>query len=142
MSLDISSFSKAVAQLEAYVGLAESDIAGNDQTHAQALRAAAIQAFEFTYELALKTLRRYLEEADQSPETIQGMTFDEVIRKGFEEGLLNAEIADWRNFRKNRGTTSHGYDEDKAQFVYENIPPFLAEVRFLYAELERRLKHA
>ncbi len=139
MALDISSYKRAIAQLEAYFQLAESDVAGTDDTHSRALRAGAIQAFEYTYELAIKTLRRYLEEVDASPGVIQAMSFNELIRKGYEEDLLQAELSEWQQFRKSRGTTSHGYDEDKAQFVYENIPAFLAEAQFLRNELENRL---
>jgi nucleotidyltransferase substrate binding protein (TIGR01987 family) len=66
------------------------------------------------------------------------MTFNEIIRRGFEVGLLQAEISQWKEFRKDRGTTSHTYDEDKANDVYETIPTFLKEAKFLYSQITKR----
>lgn len=139
MKLDLSSYAKAISQLETALAYAESDRAGHDPILARLLRAATIQAFEYTYELSVKMLRRYLEEASASPGTVHEMTFNELIRLGYDQGLLHAELSAWKLFRQNRGTTSHGYDEDKAQDVYEAIPTFLNEARYLYEQLSRRI---
>jgi hypothetical protein len=53
-------------------------------------------------------------------------------------GLLQAELADWKEFRRDRGTTSHAHDEKKAMDVYETIPAFLTEARFLLDQIARR----
>lgn len=138
MELDFSSLAKAIAQLETALSYAESDKAGEDEVLSHLLRAAAIQAFEYTYELSVKLLRRYLEEANATPGLVREMSFNELIRLGYETGLLQAELLTWKHFRQNRGTTSHGYDEDKAQEVYEGIPEFLTEVKFLYNKLTKQ----
>ncbi|WP_082081361.1 nucleotidyltransferase substrate binding protein [Methylocucumis oryzae] len=46
------------------------------------------------------------------------MTFNELIRRGYALGLLQAEISTWQAFRKDRGTTSHTYDETKAAEIF------------------------
>jgi hypothetical protein len=64
--------------------------------------------------------------------------FSALIRAGFERGLLREEIAVWREFRRDRGTTPHAYDNDKAQSVFDHIPRFLHEARFLRDQIQAR----
>ena len=115
MILDLTSLQKAIAQMEEALAYCNSDLAKNDPRLALHLRAAAIQAFEFTYELSFKILKRYLEATETNPAAVDDMTFNELVRRGFELGLLQAEMAEWKEFRKDRGTTSHAYDEEKAK---------------------------
>ncbi len=135
--LDLTSFQKAISQLEGALILCHSDLA-KDENLAQHLRAAAIQAFEFTYELAFKTLKRFLETKSSSPSSIREMDFNDIIRRGLGEGILNTDIAEWREFRKNRGTTSHTYDDAKAEEVFSLIPNFLKEAQFLLREIDQQ----
>jgi nucleotidyltransferase substrate binding protein (TIGR01987 family) len=138
MRLDLSSLQKAIAQLQDALQYCDSEPARRDPRLRLHLRAAAIQAFEFSYELSVKMLRRFLEGTEPNPEEIGNMTFNELVRLGTERGLLHAELADWKQFRADRGITSHTYNEDKALEVFEALPGFLAEARFLMAQLERR----
>ena len=136
--LNLTSLSNAILQIEEALAYAQSDLAKDDPRLARHLRAAAIQAFEFTYELSIKMLKRYLETLKANPAAVDEMTFNELIRSGYEAGLLKAELSDWKNFRRDRGTTSHAYDEDKARAVFATIPAFLAEAKFLLAEINTR----
>lgn len=138
MTLDFSAFAKAIAQLEDALAYCDSDLARQDARLALHLRAAAIQAFEFTYELAFKLLRRFLIATEPNPAQIGTMTFNEIIRLGYARGLLSADVAAWSGFRQDRGTTSHAYDETKALEVFTGIPEFLREARFLLAALTSR----
>lgn len=137
--IDITGFLNAILQLEDALAYCKSTPAQQDPRLALHLRAGAIQAFEFTYELSIKTLRRYIETIASNDQFANSLTFNELIRAGFEEGLLNEEIVKWRDFRSNRGTTSHSYDEVKAQMIYEAIPVFLNEAKFLADQLKTRL---
>lgn len=139
--LDLSSLEKSIAQLEDALKYCASDIAKKDEQLAYHLRAGAIQAFEFTYELSYKMLKRYIEVSEQNPNIIEEMTFNDIIRKGYEINLLKADINAWRSFRKDRGTTSHTYDEDKAKDVFDSIPAFLEEAKFLLESIQNRQKH-
>ncbi len=138
MKLDVSSFEKAIHQLENALVYCESDLAKQDTQLALHLRAGAIQAFEFTYELSIKLLKRYLEMTAPSTAAIDELSFNDLIRTGCEKGLLRSELAVWKAYRKERGTTSHTYDEEKAEAVFEDIPDFLEDAKFLLAQLKQR----
>ena len=101
------------------------------------LRAGVIQTFEYTYELSHKMLRRYLASVSPSPTEIEELSFEGLVRRGDEAGLLQSPVAVWKKFREARSVTSHTYNEDKAQEVFARIPSFHAEVTFL---LERLLE--
>ena len=58
MSLDLSPLQNAVSQLEEALDLYGSELAEGDPRLKRHLRAAVIQAFEFTYELSFKMLKR------------------------------------------------------------------------------------
>jgi len=128
MSLTLEHFAKAVVPLEEVVARYESDL--EDDTLIDAL----IKRFEFTYELALKMLRRQMQQ-DTGAST---SSFSEVIRWGWTEGLLGEELDIWRQFRENRNRTSHTYNEASAIAVCAEIPRFLAEAKFLLSQLEKR----
>lgn len=53
MKLDLTPLEDAVAQLEEALDIYHSDVALTDPRLKRHLRAAVIQAFEFTYELSL-----------------------------------------------------------------------------------------
>ena len=131
MAVDISPFLKTVERLA--VGLARYRTDEND-SH---LRDGLIQQFEFTYDVAHKTLRRVLEARAADPAEIDRMSFPTLIRTAFEQGLLEEGWPKWQDFRENRNITSHTYDEDLARKVANAIPRFLDEVRDLADKLSR-----
>ncbi len=104
----------------------------------QLLRAGLIQTFEYTYELSHKMLRRYLASISPSPSEIEDLSFEDLIRKGDESGLLKAPVAAWKSFREARSITSHTYNESKAEEVLAKIPAFHQEVQFLLERLTGR----
>ena len=136
--IDTSSLRNAIAQLDEAMDYCRSDLAERDPKLARHLRAAAIQAFEFTYELAIKLLRRSLAETEANPADVRDATFNELIRLGYARGLLVSEIIVWKEFRRHRGSTSHAYDEAMAEEVFAGIPAFLTEAKTLLANLATR----
>ncbi|MCX5920213.1 MAG: HI0074 family nucleotidyltransferase substrate-binding subunit [Candidatus Melainabacteria bacterium] len=137
--LDFSSLDNAITQLEMSLTYANSDLAKTDINVALLFRSASIQAFEYTYELSHKFLKRYLEATDPSPQTIDVMNFQDLIRTGAEKGLLKNSWDVWQFYRKARGSTSHTYSEIAASKVFAMIPDFVEEVRFLRDKLVERL---
>ena len=136
MLLDLSPLKRALSQLETFYALS---MQPQDQAvMAEALRMAAIQAFEYSYELTVKMLRRFLEMTEPNPAALDDATFQSLIRLGSERGLLKSDLPVWMEFRRQRGTTSHAYDAQKAAQVHAAIPGFLADARFLLAELQQR----
>ncbi len=82
------------------------------------IRDAAIQRFEFTFEVVWKTLKLYLER--------QGYECGgprPTLKKAFAEGLISeSEEADcWLQMLEDRNLTSHAYDEALADRIYHRI---------------------
>ncbi|MDO9003396.1 MAG: nucleotidyltransferase substrate binding protein [Aquabacterium sp.] len=132
MTLELSSFEKAIARLEEGLARYQQDITDTQ------IRDGLIQRFEFTYELSHKMLKRYLEQASATPEEYDSMPFQDLIRAGNEQGLLLGEWPNWRTYREMRAKTSHTYDEQKALEVVAVIPAMLAEAQFLREQLKQR----
>ena len=138
MRLDLTPLDYAIAQLEEALEYHDSDLASRHPALKLHIRAAAIQAFEFTYELSFKMIKRHLEQASENPAQLDEMDFSAIVREAFRRGLVQSEVSAWKEYRKLRGTTSHTYDEDKARVVFESIPDFLREARYLRDRLRQR----
>jgi nucleotidyltransferase substrate binding protein (TIGR01987 family) len=103
------------------------------------LRDGLIQRFEFTYELSHRLLRRFLRDSAASPEEVDRMPFQDLIRSANQQGLLMRDWAAWRLYREMRVRASHAYAADVARQVVEGIPGFLAEAEYLRDALRNRL---
>jgi nucleotidyltransferase substrate binding protein (TIGR01987 family) len=103
------------------------------------LRDGLIQRFEFTYELSHRLLRRFIRQTAASPEEVDRMEFQDLIRTANLQGLLLGDWPAWRRYRDMRARTSYAYHADTAQKVAEAIPGFLAEAEYLRDELRKRL---
>ncbi len=103
------------------------------------VRDGLIHRFKVTYDLAHRTLKRYLESSAPNPEEIDRMAFQDLIRTASEQGLLLGEWQDWKQYREMRSRTSHAYDEGMALQVVAGIPKFLLEVQHLLRSLRERL---
>ncbi|MFZ4507372.1 MAG: nucleotidyltransferase substrate binding protein [Fimbriimonas sp.] len=136
MKLDLTSFEFAIKRLEE--GLIRHHLDIEDTQ----IRDGLIQRFEFTYELAHRTLKRYLESVAPTPGDIDRMAFQDLIRTANEQGLLLGEWTDWKHYREMRSRTSHAYDEQMALQVVEGIAKFLAEAQHLRDSLRTRIDHA
>ncbi len=136
MSLDITSLEKAVTQLENTLGAHDSKLMQENPEYKIYMRGAVIQAFEYTYALSLRMIRRYLEMSSDVDGAVDDMTFSDVIREAHARGIILSDLQNWKMYRKKRGITSHTYDEDKAQDVFSSIPSFLDEVRYVLARLQ------
>lgn len=132
MQLDLTPLERAVARLEEGLARFLTDV-GDTQ-----IRDGLIQRFEFTYDLATKTLRRAIEASSDIPDQVDKMSFPTVIRTANEQDLLLGTWPDWHGYREMRNITSHTYDEGKALEVVQGIPPFLQEVRVLLQRLQAR----
>lgn len=113
-------FIKATEKLEEALKEEESEIVIDGILH----------RFEFTFELAWKTMKDYLEyegiiEKTGSPR--------EVIKEAFSSGLIeNGDI--WINMMLARNALSHLYDEETSREVYDDIKNV-----YIY-EIEKLLK--
>ena len=136
MLLDLSSLRDALSALNVSLGYLESDLA-EDPGLKEQFRAASIQAFEFTYELAFKFMKRQLEQIVPVPSAVDEMTFMQVVRSAAEAGLVTS-VSRFHAYREARNITSHSYDREKAQRIVAELPSFAADVAHLLAQLEAR----
>lgn len=79
------------------------------------LRDAVIQRFEFTYELAWKTLKLALEDKD-----IDVRNAKDTIAAAIEQGMVDDGNL-WTEMHRMRNLTSHTYDPELAQSVYKFV---------------------
>lgn len=82
--------------------------AEHEEDKREFLRDSVIQRFEFTSELAWKTIREY--------ELLQGIRLDtprEVLKRAFKIGVI-ADETGWLLLLQDRNNTSHVYDKNIA----------------------------
>lgn len=75
-----------------------------------------IQAFEFTHELAWNVLKDYIEYT--GGQTLIGSK--DTTREAFQKSLITQGDT-WMQMIKNRNLSSHTYNEDTSNLIYENI---------------------
>lgn len=134
MTLDLSPLIKAICQLEKSLAFAAGKDASNNAELFIQFRAASIQAFEYSYELCIKMLKRQIELTAPSAQNIDHLSFRDLVRTGAEKGLV-AEPEKWFQFRELRNITAHTYDEVKADRVYKFLPDFLNSAKALLKKL-------
>lgn len=126
--IDLDPLLKALAQLEEALRFWQQEPEGAPlKRH---LRAAVIQSFEFTYELSVRMLRRVLIERATTAEAVLDLSFNDLLRKGADAGLL-PDATGWRRWREMRNATSHTYDETRAAEVANAAREFLPQARQL-----------
>ncbi len=136
--LDLTALERAVAAFEAVLERTE-DPALNarlDVVTRNALRAGAIQHFEFTYELAWKFIRRWLAE-QLGKDYVLGVTRRELFRLAAEHGLIG-DVDAWMRFHRARNLTSHTYNETVAREIYASARDFLPHAARLLRRLRER----
>jgi nucleotidyltransferase substrate binding protein (TIGR01987 family) len=79
------------------------------------LRDASIQRFEFTYELAWKATKLWLETKD-----IIAVNAKEALQSALDQGLL-LDVDGWSELHRIRHLASQAYDEAQALLVYRFV---------------------
>jgi len=98
-------------------------------------RDAAIQRFEFSYELCWKFMKRHLDWAGVLGTDLMGRR--ELFREAARQGLIEDPVR-WIHYHDARNATSHNYDEANARRVFERILAFSKDARYLLDQLEAR----
>ena len=132
MIIDLTSFEQSIDRL--------AEILERYQKEPQdlAVQDSVVQRYEYTYELAYKTLKRFLEMTSANPSAFDIMSFQDLIRSGNEKELLKSDASTWLGFRDKRNLTSHTYDSSKAQEVITIAPVFYAEAIYLRDRIRER----
>ena len=95
-------------------------------------RDAAIQRFEYTYELSWKMLKRYL----KTEANIDEFNVKNIFRKAARMKLIES-AEHWFEYQKVRNLTSHTYNEKTAEETYRVIQKFLPDAEKLLENLEK-----
>lgn len=138
MPLELSSLKKAITSLEKALSISrkkESELREN-KDEMNVIIAGVIQNFEFTYELCWKFMKRWIE-TNISYEAADGVTRNELFRLAAENRLLD-NVEKWFEFHKAKNKTSHIYDEETAEIVYNITKEFLPEAKLFLERIEKR----
>lgn len=136
MKLELTSLEKAISQLKGSLDMYNSELVKSMPDTKKYFRSATIQAFEYTYELAFKMIKRRIVMSLENPKEVDDMTFNDIIRTAYGKNIVKSDVYAWCEYRKKRGITSHTYDEDKAQKVFESAVNFLDEARYILCRLQ------
>ena len=138
MSLELDSLRQAVASLERAlktIESAESDDAMSDEVK-ELLHAGVIQNFEFTYELCWKFMKRWLE-INIGGADVDGVTRRELFRRASENGLIS-DVDRWMEYHHARNITSHTYDQNTAEEVFEAAAGFSPDAKAFLEIIEKK----
>ena len=103
---------------------------------ADMLEDSCIKRFEYTLEIARKTMKRVLKNIYGKSE--EELTVNNVFR--FMQGykfIPNWE--NWRDYYEKRNNTAHEYNLEKSRKLLSVIPDFLKDVDILIKNLEEKL---
>lgn len=121
MAVSIEEYKKAVNKLELAC----------QQEKNEFIRDSVIQRFEFCIELAWKTSRKIMGTSATAPK--------QVIREMAQNKLIN-DVEIWLRAIDERNLSSHTYNEDLAEKVYNFVLLFLPEAQKLIKALEVPVK--
>ncbi|MDP3244670.1 MAG: HI0074 family nucleotidyltransferase substrate-binding subunit [bacterium] len=114
-------FVTALRRLKEALALPKSDI----------VRDSAIQRFEFTLDLAWKTLKTFLEEK----KGVVCASPKECFREAYRQGVIKYE-EEWMEIVDMRNETVHTYNEETAKKIYSQLPDALKH----FETLQKKLK--
>jgi nucleotidyltransferase substrate binding protein (TIGR01987 family) len=137
MKLEFAPLEKALAQLKKSLDFLHSPLAVQDRELYAQFRGASIQAFEYSYELTIKMIRRQLAQMIANPQDLTQFTFADLIRVAADSGLVG-DVKRFLLYRDARNRTSHTYEEDTAQQVVDVIPDFFKDASFVVEQLRKR----
>jgi nucleotidyltransferase substrate binding protein (TIGR01987 family) len=136
--LDLTALRKAVGSLKIALDKIQDSqlLASLDADTILLLKAGVVQNFEFTYELCLKFMKRWLSE-NLGTDVAEGLTRKELFRKAG-ENLLIGDVEKWIIFHKARNLTSHTYNAETAEEICGLTGDFYREAQSLLKVLERK----
>lgn len=104
-----------------------------------AVRYSVVKAFELTFQMAVKTLIKYLEANSRRGDEVASFDFQDVIRLADQEGLLKDGWPKWRSYRENRNKAAHMYRDEIAAAVTAALPEFAVDAHVLLDNLTIRV---
>ena len=135
--LDLSSLRNALGQLKDMDDFYRSPETVANERLSVVGRGSVIQAFEFTYTVAVRTIKRVLEIIAPDQYTGPETDYRSLLLLAKEFDLIE-DINRWMSYRDKRNKTSHTYAEDKATEVAAIAPLFIKDADYLLASAEKK----
>jgi nucleotidyltransferase substrate binding protein (TIGR01987 family) len=136
MSLNIDHLLRTLATLEQ--ALLALQTPNNSAVMHDLYRNAAIKSFELSLETTDKLLRKALKAFTGNPREVDRLVFNDVLRQAGKHGLLDLQgVERWLEYRKNRNSTAHDYDEEFANETLKLLPGYVHDARALAQEMKR-----
>lgn len=98
----------------------------------QTYKMAAVQAFEVTYEISWKIMRRVLKKY-----SVELHYSKDVFRESAKAGLISSPKK-WFKFLEKRNETVHTYESDILDDIFEILPLFIKELEYLISKLKEK----
>jgi len=138
MKLDLSSLKKATDSLQKALRLTAEKMnhENTNEDEIELMIAGVVQNFEFTYELCWKSMQRWLK-INVGAEIVDGVTRRELFRMSAENRLIT-DVDEWMEFHRARNISSHTYEKQIADEIYQIAWSFLPASLDLLRRLEMR----
>ena len=98
---------------------------------------AYIRRFEYTLEIAWKTMKKYLKQIHGKED--KDLTISNIFRIMESYGFIKSWET-WRKYYEYRNNTSHEYDRGKALELISKIEEFIEECEYFYVKLSEALE--
>ena len=137
MKLDLTSLRKAIESLERAVSLTNDDtfFAGLSDEARETIKSGVIQNFEVAYEPCWKYVQRWLRENHPAEQAEIPRARKELFRLAARFGLIEDPLP-WFAYGDARNLTSHTYNEDTAESVFQTAILFAKDARQLLQKLQ------
>ncbi|MFQ5603398.1 MAG: nucleotidyltransferase substrate binding protein [bacterium] len=137
MALDLSSLRKAITSLENALNISAPDrLQSMPDDQQEVIKAGVIQNFEFTYELCWKFMKRWLGK-NLGAAYVDGVSRRELFRLSAESKLIN-DVDRWLEYHDARNETSHTYDQDTAEDIFQIARTFFPDAQKFLNTLEEK----
>lgn len=125
MALNLESLSKSIDDLNRSLHVVESQKEYPDEDILLTFRSGVIQNFEVAYEQCWKIMKRWLE-FNLGSTYVDGVTRRELFRLSAEHQLIT-DVEKWMEYHDARNKTSHIYDSETANDVFETAQIFIKD---------------
>lgn len=127
-----SNFNKALKKLSEAIEYSKEKKEDPSVMKNEIIKEGIIQRFEYTHELAWKTMKDYAK--FQGIPDVAGSK--DASREAYQLGLIS-EADTWMDMMISRNKTSHTYDESTVQEIYEKI---IQDYSLAFQDLQKRME--
>ena len=135
MEIDITNLKSALQTLQASMKTLEEN---KSCDFVDMLEDSCIKRFEYTLEIARKTMKRVLKKLYGKSE--EELTVNNTFRlmQGYK---LIPQWENWKEYYEKRNNTAHEYNLEKSRALIEIIPRFITDTKTLIRNIEGKLKN-